>query len=60
MNFGCLLAEEERSEIDFSGGMAMRAGSSVLRVVSVLPAVLPARVRLACPLLFLEERITFN
>jgi hypothetical protein len=28
MNFGCCLAEEERSEIDFSGGMAMRAGSS--------------------------------
>ncbi len=51
MNFGCFLAGEERSEGDFSGGMAMRAGSSVLRVVSG-PAVLPARVRLAVPYYF--------
>jgi hypothetical protein len=51
MNFGCFLAEEERSEIDFSGGMAMRAGSSVLRVVSG-PACGPAcQSSLGCPLI---------
>jgi hypothetical protein len=50
MNFGCFLAaEEERSEIDFSGGMAMRVEARV----AVLRACQP--VSLGCPLLFLGE-----
>jgi hypothetical protein len=62
MNFGCFLAEEERSEIDFSGGMAMRPGSSVLSSSDWSSATVAAsqNVRLAVPYYILGERITFN
>lgn len=51
MNFGCILAEEERSQIEFSGGMAGR---------KLGPRVVPVcQFRLAVyPLLILKECIT--
>jgi len=59
MNFGCFLAEEERSEIDFSGGMG-DVGRKLGPSSSSEWSCCQLEVRLAVPYYFLEERITFN